>query len=91
LPLVAGKYVILVIYNRLSKIVHFVATIKEMLAEELVRFRNNAWKLHRLPESVISNRKPQFSAELMRELNKILDIETKLSTSFHPQTNSQTK
>ena len=62
-----------------------------MLAEELARFRNNAWKLYRLPESVISNRKPQFSAELMRELNKILNIETKLSTSFHLQTNSQTK
>jgi len=28
LPLVAGKDVILVVYNRLSKIIHFVATIK---------------------------------------------------------------
>ena len=27
----------------------------------------------------------------MRELNKLLEIKTKLSTAFHPQTNGQTK
>ena len=38
---------------------HFVTTIKETLAEELVRlFRGNIWKLHRLPESIISDREP---------------------------------
>jgi len=32
---------------------------------------------------------PQFVAELMKELNEILGIETKLSTVFHPQTDGQ--
>ena len=42
LLLVARKDVILVAYNRLSKIAHFVTTTKETLAEGLVRlFRNN--------------------------------------------------
>ena len=42
LPLVVGKYTILVIYDRLSKIVHFVAMTEEMLVERLVRlFRDN--------------------------------------------------
>ena len=42
LPLVAGKDVILVICNRLSKMTHFVATTKETLAEESVQsFRDN--------------------------------------------------
>ena len=69
LPLVAGKDVILVVYDRLSKIAYFVATIKETTAEGLTRlFRDNMWKLHRLPESVISDRGPQFTAELTREL-----------------------
>ena len=69
LPLVAGKDVILVVYDRLSKIAHFVATTKETTAEGLTRlFRDNMWKLHRLPESVISDRGPQFTAELTREL-----------------------
>ena len=35
LPIIAGKDVILVVYDRLSKIVHFVATIEGMLVEGL--------------------------------------------------------
>jgi len=49
------------------------------------------WKLHRLLESVISNRDPQFAAELTRELNKMLGIQTRMLTAFHPQMNRQTE
>jgi len=38
---------------------------------------------------VISDRGPQFAAELMRELNKMLGIETKLSMAYHPETDGQ--
>ncbi len=42
LPLVAGKDMILVVCDRLSKMAHFVATTEGILAEGLVRlFRNN--------------------------------------------------
>jgi len=92
LPLVAGKYVILVVCNRLSKITHFVATTEETLAKGLARlFRDNMWKLHRLPESIVSDRGPQFAAEMTKELNNMLGIKTKLSTSFYPQTDGQTE
>ena len=92
LPLVAGKDAILVVCDRLSKITYFVIMTERMLVEELAKlFRDNIWKLHGLPESVISNRGLQFAVELMKELNRILGIETKLSTTFHPQTNGQTK
>jgi len=92
LPVVAGKDVILVVYDRLSKMIHFVATTEGTSAEELARlFRDNVWKLHRLPESVVSDRGPQFVAELTRELNRMLGIETRLSTASHPQTDGQTE
>jgi len=52
-------------------------------------FRDNMWKLHRLLESVISDRGPQFAAGLTRELNKMLRIETKLSIAYHLETNGQ--
>ena len=85
LPVVAGKDAILVVCNQLSKITYFVATTEGISAEGLVRlFRDNVWKLHGLPESVVLDRRPQFAAELMRELNKILGIEIRLSTAFHP-------
>ena len=65
--------------------VHFIPTTERMMAERLVRlFKDNVWKLHGLPESIISDRGPQFAAGIMRELNEILEIESKISTVFHP-------
>jgi len=37
------------------------------------------------------DRGPQLAAELIKELNSILGIETKLSMVFHSQTNGQIK
>ena len=54
-------------------------------------FRDNVWKLHGLPESIILDRGPQFVAGIMWELNRVLEIESKLSTAFHPQTDRQTE
>ena len=90
LPLVVGKDVILVMCNKLSKMIHFVATMERTPVERLVRlFRDNMWKLHRLPESVVLDRGPQFVAELMKKLNRMLGIETRLLTVFHPQMDGQ--
>jgi len=87
LPVVAGKDAVLVVCDQLSKMTHFVATTEGTSAEGLARlFRDNVWKLHGLPESVVSDRGPQFAAELTKELNRMLGIKTKLSTAFHPQT-----
>ena len=92
LLVVAGKDAILVVYDRLSRMAHFVATTEATSAEGLARlFRDNIWKLHGLPESVVSDRGPQFVVELMRELNKMLGIEMKLSTAFHSQIDGQTE
>jgi len=92
LPVVAGKDAILVVCDRLSKMTHFVATTEGTSAKGLVRlFRDNMWKLHGLPESIVLYRGPQFVAELTKELNKMLGIETRLSTAFHPQMNGQTE
>ena len=51
----------------------------------------NVWKHHGLPRSITSDQGPQFAAQVMQEINKALDISTKLSTSFHPQMDGQTK
>jgi len=59
LLVVAGKDAILVVCDRLSKMTHFVATTEGTSAEGLARlFRDNVWKLHGLPESVVSDRGP---------------------------------
>ena len=90
LPVVAGKNAILVVCDRLFKITHFVTTIEGTSVEGLARlFKDNVWKLHGLPESVVPDRGPQFVAELTKELNRILEIKTRLSTVFYPQMDGQ--
>ena len=85
LLLVAGKNVILVVCDGLSKIAYIVVITEGTLVEGLVRlFRDNVWKLYGLLESMISDRGLQFSAKLTKELNKMLGIETRLLTAFHP-------
>ena len=67
--------------------IHFVTTTEGISAERLARlFRDDIWKLYRLPESIVLDRGPQFTAELTKELNRMLGIEMKLSMAFYPRT-----
>jgi len=92
LPLSRGYDSILVVCDRLTKMVHFIPTMEKTSAEGLVvLFRDHVWKLYGLPESIISDQGAQFAAGLIKELNGILGIEMKLSTAFHPQTDRQTE
>ena len=90
LPMSKGHDSILVVCDKFSKMSHFVVMAEKITAEGLARlFRDYVQKLHRLPENMISDRGPQFAVGLMRELNKMLGIETKSSTVYHLQTDRQ--
>jgi len=92
LPLAQGYDAILVVCNRFSKMAHFIATMEKTLVEGLTKlFQDHVWKLHGLPESIISDRGVQFVAGMMKELNNLLEIQTKLSMAYHPQTDGQTE
>jgi len=92
LLLAQGYDLILVVVDRLIKIVHFISTTERTSAKGLARlFRDNMWKLYRLSESIISDRELQFVAELIKELNRMLEIESKMSTVFHLQIDRQTE
>jgi hypothetical protein len=92
LPSSQGYNAILVVVDRFSKQIHLIPMTEEMSSEGLARlFRDNVWKLHGLPETIISDRGPQFASQFTKDLNKLLGIQTKLSTATHPQTDSQTE
>ena len=83
---------ILVVYDRFSKMSHFVVTIEKIMAERLAKlFRNNIWKLHGLLKSVILDKGPQFMAGLMKELDKMFEIKTKLFLAYYSQIDGQTE
>jgi len=86
LPLVQGYNVILVVCDHFSKMVHFIATTEKTSVEGLAKlFQDHIWKLHGLPESIILDRGVQFVVGMIRELNNLLGIQTKLLTAYHPQ------
>jgi len=61
--------------------VYFIPTTEKTSAEGLARLlRDNVWKLYSLPKIIISDRGPQFAAGLMRELNRMLGIKSKILT-----------
>ena len=92
LPLAQGYDSILVVVDRFMKIGHFIPIMKKTSAEGLAwLFKDHVWKLHGLLDSIISDRGPQFVAGIMRELNILLGIESKLSTAYHPQIDGQTE
>ena len=63
LPLAQGYDAILVVCDRFSKMAHFIATTEKTSAEGLAKlFRDHVWKLHGLPESIVSDRGVQFAA-----------------------------
>jgi len=70
LSLAQGYNSILVVVNRLTKMVYFILTTEKTSAKGLAKlFRDNVWKLHGLPKSIILDKEPQIIAGLMWELN----------------------
>ena len=52
-------------------------------------FWDGIWKLHGLPEEVISDRGPQFVSNFMHGLSKILRIKVVAFMAYHLQIDSQ--
>ena len=78
--------------DRLSKWAHFIATTSNItLLGVAWLFRDSFWKLHGLPEEVISDRGPQFVSNSMYGLSEILRIKVVASTAYHPQMDGQTE
>jgi len=70
--------------------VHFIATTEKMSVEGLTKlFQDHIWRFHGLSESIILDRGVQFVAGMMKELNNLLGIQTKLSTAYYSQTDRQ--
>jgi len=83
---------ILVIVDRFMKIIRLKATMTNILSEEIAKiYRDEIWKLHGVPRTILSNRGPQFTLKFIEEFTKVLGTKTKLSTAYHPQIDGQTE
>lgn len=83
---------ILVVVDRLTKIAHFVTCNSDLDSKTFARlYRDWIFRLHGLPDSMISDRGSIFTSTYTKNLSKILSIKSCLSTAFHPQTDGQTE
>ena len=48
-------------------------------------------RLHRIPESIVSNRDTRFTSITWKELQKLMGTKLLMSRVFHPQTDGATK
>src|SRR5882672_6769887 len=92
LPPSRGYDAIMVVVDRLSKRTHVIPTMSDVTAAGVAKlFRDHVWKLHGLPEEVISDRGTQFVSNFTRSLSQLLGIRVEASMAYHPQTDSQTE
>ena len=83
---------ILVIVDRLSKMVHYKPVKVTIDASGLAEVIINVIVLHHgLPDSIVSNRSSIFTSKFWSSLCYFLGIKRRLSTAFHPQTDGQTE
>ena len=92
LPQSHGYDSILVAVDHSSKCAHFIATTSNITSLKVTQlFQDSVWKLHGLPEEVISDRGPQFMLNFMHGLSEILGIRVTASMAYHLQMDSQTQ
>jgi len=83
---------IVVFVDRLSKMVHLAPVRKHITAEATVcLFLEHVFRYHGLPESIVSDRDPRFTAAFWRELFRLLGTDLTMSTADQPETDGQTE
>jgi hypothetical protein len=84
------KDVIMVIIDKFSKYGHFLALSHPFSALQVAHvYMDNIYKLHGLPESIISNRDKIFTSNVWQQLFRLSDTQLLMSSSYHPQTDGR--
>jgi hypothetical protein len=88
----SGYDAIVVFVDKLTKMVHYVPTTTNVTAPKLAKIvLREVCRLHGIPESILSDRDPRFTAHFWRALWDQLGTKLVMSTAYHPQTDGQTE
>lgn len=83
---------ILVVVDKLTKYAHFIPLHHPYTATQIAKFYlDNVYKLHGLPQAIISDRDPIFTSSVWQQLFKLKDTKLLMSSAYHPQTDGQTE
>ncbi|KAG3116416.1 hypothetical protein PI125_g4664 [Phytophthora idaei] len=88
----AGNTSIVVFVDRLNKMAHLAAVPDTIDGEgTALPFLDRVFRQHGLPEAIISDRDPRFTAKFWKSLFQVLGTRLDMSTAGHPQTDGQTE
>nr|GEU95164.1 retrotransposon protein, putative, Ty3-gypsy subclass [Tanacetum cinerariifolium] len=81
-----------VVVDRLTKSAHFLPIIKDFLICSLADiFQHEIVRLHGTPAAIVSDRDLRFTSRFWKDLQNAWGTRLEFSTTFHPETNGQTK
>ncbi|GKC23111.1 putative reverse transcriptase domain-containing protein [Tanacetum coccineum] len=88
----AGQDTIWVIVDRLTKSAHFMPMREDDTLEKLTRqYLKEVVSRHRVPVLIISDRDGRFTLHFWKSLNKALGTRLDMSTTYHLETDDQSK
>ena len=91
-PKSGNKSFIMVVVDRLSKYAYFCALQHPFTPSNVDQlFMDQVFKLHGMPNSIVSDRDPTFTSNFWQELFKLQCTQFHLSSAYHPQTDGQTE
>jgi len=88
-----GSYdMICVVIDLLTSMVHLIATKQTYRASDIAELMfDSVYRLHGLPERIISDRDSLFTSKFWKRLHHLLNTELRMSSAFHPQTDGATE
>jgi len=76
---------IVVIVDQFMKMIQLKATTMNISSEDMAKiYRDEIWKLYRVPRKILSNLGLQFTSKFMEEFTKALGTTRQLSIAYHP-------
>jgi hypothetical protein len=81
-----------VVVDFFTKYGHFIPLCHPFTAAGVAKqFLNHIYRLHGLPATIVSDRDRIFTSQFWSQLFKLADVQLRLSSSYHPQSDGQTE
>ena len=83
---------IAVVIDWLTSMVHLVPSRQDYKAREMAELIfAEVYRLHGLPKSIVSDRDTLFTSTFWTHLHRLIRVELKMSSAYHPQTDGATE